>query len=84
MRFLLLDGREVVEIPLDAIREVVAVGANDLELCLASLPLTSRPRSGTEGSSDPGPLRDDESRDGAGEQCSEHQAHSRIVARPRG
>jgi len=32
MRFAVLDSREAVEIPLDTLRELVAIRANDLEL----------------------------------------------------
>jgi hypothetical protein len=77
-----LDGGQAVEVPLNALRELVAIRSHHLELGLPASPVAARPRIAAEHGRDPGPLGDHESGHGASEQCSEHQAHGIILATP--
>lgn len=80
MALLLLDRRQAVEIALDALGEVVPVGAHHSELRLTSCAIAPGAGVGPDAGRDPGPLRSHESGDGGGEQSKKQPAHGAILA----
>lgn len=77
--FLLLDGRESVEVTLDALGEVVLVGAYELEVRRSALALLPPSFVEAGAGSDTRPFRGDQNANGGGEQRGEHPAHDAIV-----
>ena len=71
----LFDRRKRVEIPLDALDEVVVVRLHDTQLRLAALALTTTPCVGPDDFGHPRPFRSDDHDDAEGEQDDPRPAH---------
>ena len=74
-----LDRRKLVEVALDARRELLGLRLEQLELALALLPLTAMPRLVSEAAGKPRPFRADDGRNGANQQGDHQPAHAAIL-----